>query len=113
MTQRVNLQNFSDVILPGNEAQMKPASGAYVLVRERARRNCNDVSGQKNELKIVKDKVRRFYKGLPCRKTSVYIKSGIILPAALTTIHCRRNVQSLYIVVALYLKLLLICAYGV
>jgi hypothetical protein len=35
---------------------MKPASGAYVLVRERARRNCNDVSALKNKLKIVKAK---------------------------------------------------------
>jgi hypothetical protein len=57
-----NLQNFSDVILHAKKAQMKPASGAYVLVRERARRSCNVVSVWKNELKIVKDKVRRFYK---------------------------------------------------
>jgi hypothetical protein len=50
-----SLQDFSDVILPGNEAQMKPASGAYLNVRERAWRNCNEVSVQKNKLKIVKD----------------------------------------------------------
>jgi hypothetical protein len=34
---------------------MKPASGAYLNVRERARRNCNEISVQKNKLKIVKD----------------------------------------------------------
>jgi hypothetical protein len=53
-----SLQDFSVGILHDNEAQMKPASGAYVLVRERARRNCNDVSGRKNKLKIVKEKHR-------------------------------------------------------
>jgi hypothetical protein len=41
-----NLHKFSDVILHDNEAQMKSASGAYIEVRERARRNCNEVSVQ-------------------------------------------------------------------
>jgi hypothetical protein len=50
-----SLQDFSVALLHDNEAQMKPTSGAYVLVRERARRNCNEVSVQKNKLKIVKD----------------------------------------------------------
>jgi hypothetical protein len=49
-----SLQDFSVVILHDNEAQMKPVSGAYVLVRERAWRNCNEISVRKNKLKIVK-----------------------------------------------------------
>ncbi|MDR3345858.1 MAG: hypothetical protein LBS73_01650 [Campylobacteraceae bacterium] len=54
---KLSLQDFSVSFLHANEAQTKPVSGAYLNVRERAWRNCNEFSVQKNELKIVKAKI--------------------------------------------------------
>jgi hypothetical protein len=58
----LNLQDFSVSFSHDNEAQTEARERCVLEVRERARRICNDVSVSKNELKIVKDEVRRFYK---------------------------------------------------